>query len=168
MTVGSGHNASIATGGVAGGIRCTERFGRTAQPTSGRAVASTGIRAEAFSCNLAGAPESGGSGAPAPSTFDKKAGAAMGAIINSNDFETCDSYVQVRLTTDEMRATIEALRHATEYNTPLREHMESALGELTFVYRQEASARIRRELAEDLLDQARLTNDLLDQAWRAS
>jgi hypothetical protein len=70
----------------------------------------------------------------------------------------------VRLTTDEMRATIEALRHAVEYDTPLRAHLETALGELTFVYRQEASARIRRELAEDLLDHARLAEELLDTA----
>ncbi|HTL86742.1 MAG TPA: hypothetical protein VL856_16275 [Acidimicrobiia bacterium] len=117
---------------------------------------------------MAGAPESGGSGAPAPSTFDEKAGAAMGAIINSNDLEVCDSYVQVRLTTDEVRATIEALRHAIDYDTPLRTHLECALTELTFVYQQEASARIRRELAEELLDRARLAESLVDQARRAS
>jgi hypothetical protein len=168
MTVQTGHNAPIATGGVAGGIGCGERFGRTAQSGAGRTVTSTGVRAEAFSCDMAGAPESGGSGAPAPSTFDEKAGAAMGAIINSNDLEVCDSYVQVRLTTDEVRATIEALRHAIDYDTPLRTHLECALTELTFVYQQDASARIRRELAEELLDLARLAESLVDQARRAS
>jgi hypothetical protein len=168
MTVHTGHNAPIATGGVAGGIRCDERFGRTAQSGVGRAVDSTGVRAEAFSCDMAGAPESGGSGASAPSNFDEKAGAAMGAIINSNDLQGCDTFVQVRLTTDEVRATIEALRHAIDYDTPLRTHLEGALTELTFVYQQEASARIRRELAEDLLDHARLAEELLDPVRRAS
>jgi hypothetical protein len=91
----------------------------------------------------------------------------MGAIINSNDLQDCDTFVQVRLTTDEMRATIEALRHAIEYDTPLRAHLETALTELMFVYREESAARIRRELAEDLLDHARLAQDLREPVRRA-
>jgi hypothetical protein len=79
----------------------------------------------------------------------------MGAIINYDDIDSYATYVDVSLTSDEARATIEAIRHALDHDTPLRDTLTSALTAMTFAFQQTATATFRRQLAEDLLDRAR-------------
>ena len=78
----------------------------------------------------------------------------MGAIINYDDIDSYATYVDLTLTTDEARATIEAIRHAIDHDTPLRETLLSVLAALHAAETQAAVVRFRRQLADDLLDAA--------------
>jgi len=79
-------------------------------------------------------------------------------IIHSNDLDRHDDFVELVLTTDEIQAAIGVIEAAISGDgaSEVRDLLHSALASMNFALQRAATANWRRQLAEELLDRARV------------